>query len=106
MELTDIEQKPGCLQTTLTILGEKWTALILRDLSISPKTFSNLEKGLAGISPRTLSQRLNKLELEGIISKSIYCQRPPRFEYILTEKGEALKNVLTSMADWGAKYCP
>jgi DNA-binding HxlR family transcriptional regulator len=105
MQALKIEQKPGCLKTTLAILGDKWTALILRDLSTRPETFSNLEKTLVGISPRTLSQRLNKLETERIISKSLYCQHPPRCKYSLTKKGTELLSVLIAMSNWGARYC-
>lgn len=99
-----IEPKPGCLSSALKIIGEKWTCLILRDLSTAPRTFSDLEKSLVGLSPRTLSQRLNKLEGEAIIIKSLYCERPPRYQYSLTQKGLELKSVLMAMADWGARY--
>jgi len=104
MELIKLEQRPGCIKTTLQIIGEKWTALIIRDLSDQHQTFGNLEKNLIGISPRTLSQRLNKLEEEDIISKVLYCEHPPRFKYALTKKGSELKNVLMAMADWGDRY--
>lgn len=82
-----IESKPGCLNSTLNIIGDKWTALILRDLSSAPRTFSYLEKNLAGLNPRTLSQRLDKLENEAIVEKTLYCEKPPRYRYSLTKKG-------------------
>lgn len=105
MHKTITEQsQPRCIQTTLRIMGDKWTALILRDLSAGVNTFSCLEVSLTGISPRTLSQRLDMLEDEGIIEKLKYCRRPPRFKYVLTEKGCELQAVLTRMAEWGAKY--
>lgn len=100
----NIEQKPGCIGSALKIIGDKWTALILRDLAASPHTFSELETNLVGISPRTLSQRLEMLIKEEIINKSLYCEHPPRYNYSLTEKGLELQNVLFSMAEWGAKY--
>ena len=99
-----VEGKPGCLTATLEILGDKWTGLLLRELTECPKTFGELEIQLVGISPRTLSQRLDKLESEKITSKSIYCQHPPRYKYALTKKGADLKTVLHTMADWGEKY--
>lgn len=99
-----LESKPGCIQSALQILGDKWTPLLLGQLVSSPKTFSELEKQLAGISPRTLSNRLTKLEEEQIIEKNQYNQRPPRFKYILTNKGTELQEVLVKMADWGEKY--
>jgi DNA-binding HxlR family transcriptional regulator len=98
------EEKPGCIQATLDIIGDKWTGLLLRELTECPKTFSELEQQLSGISPRTLSQRLDKLESECITTKSLYCEHPPRYKYALTKKGSDLKTVLHSMADWGEKY--
>jgi hypothetical protein len=99
-----IEQKPGCIASALKIIGDKWTALIIRDLAAAPHTFGELETNLVGISPRTLSQRLEMLLSEQIISKTLYCQHPPRYNYSLTEKGTELENVLYSMAEWGSKY--
>lgn len=99
-----IEPKPGCIKRALDVIGDKWTLLIIRDLSAKPTTFSALETSLSGISPRTLSQRIDMLEAEKIIKKKCYCERPPRFEYVLTEKGKDLQKVLVQMARWGAKY--
>lgn len=99
-----MRDKPGCIQTALCILGDKWTALLVRELTECPKTFSELETLLVGISPRTLSQRLDKLELESIVAKNMYCPHPPRYKYSLTKKGSELKVVLEKMADWGEKY--
>jgi len=104
MATDNIEQKPGCIQSCLSILGDKWTALILRDLTAEAQTFCALEASLDGISPRTLSQRLEKLVKEGIIVKKLYCEHPPRYQYQLTAKGESLNEVLCKMADWGARY--
>jgi DNA-binding HxlR family transcriptional regulator len=100
-----MKQDTNCLQNTVNILGDKWTPLILQELSVNPCTFSELEAKLNKISPRTLSQRLEKLCQEKIISKTIYCERPPRNQYSLTPKGVELIEVLSSMAKWGAKYC-
>ncbi len=99
-----IEERPGCIQETLKIMGDKWTPLILRDLNTADATFSELEISLVGISPRTLSQRLTKLEEENIIAKVMYCEHPPRYRYRITSKGRELQSVLLKMADWGAKY--
>lgn len=96
--------KLGCIQATLEIIGDKWTGLLLRELTECPKTFGELESMLVGISPRTLSQRLDKLEQEGITTKELYCDRPPRNKYMLTKKGTDLKSVLQTMAQWGEKY--
>ena len=98
------EPKLGCIQAALEIIGDKWTGLLLRALTECPKTFGELEAELTGISPRTLSQRLDKLESEHITEKDLYCEHPPRYKYSLTEKGADLKNVLSDMAVWGEKY--
>ncbi len=99
-----LEKRSGCIQHTLAILGDKWTALIVRDLSEAPLRFCDLESSLEGISPRTLSQRLDKLELEGVIVKRLYCEHPPRSRYHLTRKGSELQEILIKMADWGARH--
>lgn len=104
MTAKNIEECPGQIQTALDIIGDKWTALIVRDLTTCDSKFSDLEASLAGISPRTLSQRLDKLETEGVISKELYCERPPRYKYCLTDKGKELQTILVDMAAWGARY--
>ncbi len=96
--------KPGCIECTLSIIGDKWTPLIIRDLTVAGSSFCQLEKSLIGISPRTLSQRLNKLEEEDIINKSLYCEHPPRYRYELTKKGKELQIVIQQMANWGSRY--
>ena len=103
MESTKSESKE-CIEVALCILGDKWTPLLIKELTYCPQKFSDLEKTLAGISPRTLSQRLNKLVDYKIIVKQEYCQHPPRYTYKLTEKGADLRNILTKMAEWGDKY--
>lgn len=99
-----IEPREGCIACAANILGSKWTALILRDLSRGPRRFKDFELSLPGISPRTLSQRLDELEAEGIITKKSYAEVPPRVEYTLTTKGEDLLPILKQMASWGSKY--
>lgn len=99
-----IEKHPGCVAEALSILGNKWTALIIMELSKGSKRFSALENNLVPISPRTLSQRLDDLEQKSIITKQSYAEVPPRVEYTLTIKGKDLIPVLKSMAVWGDKY--
>lgn len=99
-----LEPKAGCIECAAHILGSKWTALILRDLATGPKRFCEFERSMPGISPRTLSQRLDDLEKEGIVSKKSFAEVPPRTEYTLTPKGSDLLPVLEKMAIWGAKY--
>lgn len=99
-----LESKEGCIASAMSIIGNKWTALILRDLHDGPKRFGELEKSLHGISPRTLSQRLDDLEHCGIITKKSFAEVPPHTEYTLTQKGRDLVPVLQQMAAWGDKY--
>ncbi|MDB5163605.1 MAG: transcriptional regulator [Candidatus Saccharibacteria bacterium] len=101
---TQIEKRPGCLQATLDVLGDKWTPLILRDLTDQPATFSELEISLVGISPRTLSQRLTRLEQQQIIARDMYCVHPPRYKYHLTSHGQELQGILQKMAAWGERF--
>jgi len=99
-----LESKEGCIACAANILGSKWTALILRDLSEGSKRFKDFEKSLPGISPRTLSQRLDELECKDVVTKKSFAEVPPRVEYTLTSKGNDLLPILKSMADWGTKY--
>jgi DNA-binding HxlR family transcriptional regulator len=90
---------------TLDIIGERWTILILRDLVVSgARKFQDFERSLAGISPNTLSARLKRLEEAGIVDRRFYEQHPPRAEYVLTEKGNALRPVLRALLDWGKHH--
>ena len=86
------------------ILGGKWTALLVHDLSEGPRRFSELEGSCRGISPRTLSERLRTLEAEGIVLRHSYAESPPRVEYELTDKGEALLPVIDAMREFGRDW--
>ncbi|MBC7707650.1 helix-turn-helix transcriptional regulator [Polaromonas sp.] len=88
----------------MAIIGNKWTALILRDLFTGPKRFGELERSVGTINPRTLSQRLDDLESHGIITRACFNEVPPRIEYTLTQKGQDLQPVLEQMAIWGTKH--
>lgn len=101
---TTLEPKVGCIASAMKIIGNKWTALILRDLMEGPKRFCELEKSVGNINPRTLSQRLDDLETENIITRQTFAEVPPRCEYTLTQKGRDLLPVLKQMAAWGNKY--
>ena len=83
------------------IIGAKWTALLVHDLSEGPRRFSQLEHSCAGISPRTLSERLRVLEDEGIVERRRYPESPPRVEYELTDKGNALLPIIDAMREFG-----
>jgi DNA-binding HxlR family transcriptional regulator len=83
------------------IVGAKWTAILVHDLSEGPRRFSELEHSCSGISPRTLSERLRALEGEGIVVRRSYPESPPRVEYELTDKGEALLPIIDQMRKFG-----
>ncbi len=102
--MSNLERKEGCIARAMEILGTKWTALIIRDLLVSPRGFCELEKSVGGVNPRTLSKRLTILEENGIIKKSVFHEVPPRSEYTLTQKGRDLLPIIEKMSAWGAKY--
>lgn len=83
------------------IIGAKWTALLVHDLSEGPRRFSELEHSCRGISPRTLTERLRWLETEGVIVRQSYPESPPRVEYELTEKGSAMLPIIDAMRSFG-----
>lgn len=101
---TKLEPHVGCIASAMDIIGNKWTALILRDLFSGPRRFCELEKSVGNINPRTLSQRLDDLEAHGIITKKSFAEVPPRIEYTLTDKGTDLFPILKQMAAWGTKH--
>jgi DNA-binding HxlR family transcriptional regulator len=89
----------------LDVIGEKWSLLILRDLTRKgPQRFQELEAGLAGVAPNTLSARLKALEAQGVIATRLYEQHPPRYQYFLTAKGKALGPVLKALYAWGERH--
>jgi len=93
------DECPVC--RTAEIVCAKWTILIVRDLADGHSRFSQMERSLAGISPRTLSLRLRALEEEGVVERRTYSEVPPRVEYALTEKGRALIPIIDSMRVYG-----
>ncbi|MDA2385105.1 helix-turn-helix domain-containing protein [Bacillus cereus] len=102
MQIKSEEALSKCpIEKTMSVIGGKWTFLILRDLFLGPKRFAEIEKSLNGISPRTLSLRLKELEKENIIKREIYSTMPPHVEYSLTKKGETLRPIFEAMKSWG-----
>ena len=90
---------------TLDLIGERWSLLILRDLLRNgPQRFQGLEANLKGIAPNTLSARLKALEAQGIITTRLYESHPPRYEYVLTEKGKSLGPVMKALYSWGERH--
>lgn len=89
---------------TAQIISGKWTLLMLRDLAMGPRRFSELQRSLAGISPRTLSTRLRSLEEEGIVHRREFAEMPPRVEYRLTAKGAHLVPIVDAMREYGSRW--
>lgn len=97
---------PCPVEYTASIISNKWKVLILRDLFEGTKRYNELTKSVVGISAKVLTQNLRDLEKDGIISRKVYPEVPPRVEYSVTEKGLELKGVLDIMKTFGEKYQP
>lgn len=96
---------PICpVETTLTLISDRWKVLILRDLFTGTKRFGELKKSLAGISQKVLTANLKSLEATGLLTRKAYPEVPPRVEYTLTALGASLKPVLGALFDWGMDY--
>lgn len=96
---------PACpVETTLTLISDKWKVLILRDLLLGTKRFGELKKSVGGVSQKVLTAQLRQMENSGLLTRTVYPEVPPRVEYTLTELGYSLKPVLDAMWDWGQEY--
>ena len=100
------EDLPTCpVETTLSLIGNKWQVLILRDLSLNgTMRFKELQRSIGKISQKVLTSNLRTLEDTGIVRREVFAEVPPRVEYSLTELGETLKPVLDAMRAWGESY--
>ena len=96
---------PACpVETTLTLIGDKWKVLILRDLMPGTKRFGELKKSVGNVSQKVLTAQLRAMEENGLVNRTVYAEVPPRVEYSLTELGKSLKPILDSMWAWGEEY--
>jgi len=97
---------PECpVARTLDLIGERWTILLLRDLLLKgPRRFQDFQASLPGVASNTLSARLKSLEDHGLVRRQLYNDRPPRLEYVLTDKGKSLGPVVKALRDWGGKH--
>ena len=99
------KELPACpVETTLTLIGDKWKILILRDLLPGTKRFGELRKSVGTVSQKVLTTQLRQMEDSGLIIRTVYAEVPPRVEYTLTELGYSLKPVLDAMGTWGTEY--
>jgi DNA-binding HxlR family transcriptional regulator len=97
-------REQACVATAAAIVSSKWTPQLIYALANGVERFGELQKEAGGINPRTLSARLDELELHGIVAKKAYAEVPPRVEYSLTQKGRDLLPILERMVEWGEKY--
>lgn len=96
---------PACpVETTLTLIGDKWKVLILRDLLPGTKRFGELKKSLGSVSQKVLTAQLRDMENSGLLTRTVYAEVPPRVEYSLTELGQSLSPILDAMKHWGEEY--
>lgn len=96
---------PACpVETTLMLIGDKWKVLILRDLMPGTKRFGELKKSIGSVSQKVLTAQLRDMEENGLLSRKVYAEVPPRVEYTLTELGYSLKPILDAMYSWGEGY--
>ena len=99
------EELPECnVATTVQIIGSKWKILILRNLLSRPWRFNELRKSLDGVSQKVLTDSLRQLEADGIVSRMVYPEVPPRVEYSLTDIGESMRPILSAVETWGKGY--
>ncbi|MBU5420817.1 helix-turn-helix transcriptional regulator [Acetanaerobacterium sp. MSJ-12] len=99
------KQLPACpVETTLTLIGDKWKVLILRDLLSGTKRFGELKRSIGSVSQKVLTAQLRAMEASGLVSRKVYPEVPPRVEYTLTETGYSLRPILDAMWDWGEQY--
>ena len=99
------EEMPACpVATTVSLIGSKWKLLILRNLMARPWRFNELKKDLEGISQKVLTDSLRSMESDGIITRTVYPEVPPRVEYALSELGESMRPIIKSMEQWGRQY--
>lgn len=92
------------METTLTLIGDKWKVLILRDLMPGTKRFGELRKSVGDVSQKVLAAQLRDMEKSGLVHREVYAEVPPRVEYSLTPLGRSLKSILDSMWAWGEGY--
>lgn len=96
---------PACpVETTLSLIGDKWKVLVLRDLMPGTKRFGELQRSIGGVSQKVLTAQLRDMEADGLVHREVYAEVPPRVEYSLTETGRSLAPVLEALRVWGSDY--
>lgn len=96
---------PACpVETTLSLIGNKWQVLIVRDLMEGTKRFKELQRSVGGVSQKVLTANLRTMEAQGLVHREVFAEVPPRVEYSLTELGRSLQPVIDAMWRWGESY--
>lgn len=104
-EQKTVKDLPACpVETTLTLIGDKWKVLILRDLLAGTKRFGQLKKSVGKVSQKVLTAQLRDMEANGLVNRTVYAEVPPRVEYSLTPLGQSLRPILDAMSCWGEEY--
>ena len=99
------DELPDCpVATTVQVIGSKWKLLIMRNLLVRPWRFNELQKNLEGISQKVLTDSLRSMEADGIITRTVYPEVPPRVEYALSPLGETMRPILDAMQAWGKAF--
>ena len=99
------EELPDCpVATTVQLIGNKWKLLIIRNLLIRPWRFNEMLRSIPGISQKVLTDNLRALEADGIITRTVYPEVPPRVEYALSELGDSMRPIMRAMEVWGRGY--
>lgn len=99
------KELPACpVETTLTLIGNKWKVLIIRDLLTGTKRFGELKKSIGSVSQKVLTSQLRAMEEDGLVHREVFAEVPPRVEYSLTELGWSLQPILDAMVSWGNNY--
>ena len=101
---TPFPRSPCPITNALDSLGDKWTLVVIRDLFLGKRTYSEIQSSPEGIPTNILAERLKRLVENGIVTKEAYQQRPVRYSYILTEKGKALSPIVEEIGNWGLTY--
>ncbi len=99
------DELPACpVATTVSLIDSKWKLLILRNLLARPWRFNELRRDLDGISQKVLTDSLRSMEEDGIITRTVYPEVPPRVEYALSDLGESMRPIIKAMEEWGTAY--
>lgn len=99
------EELPECpVATTVQLIGSKWKLLILRNLLQRPWRFNEMRKTLEGISQKVLTDSLRSMEADGLITRTVYPEVPPRVEYALSDLGQSMRPIIKAMEEWGIRY--